>query len=88
MSQENKTLVEQLISDLKRQRDELRVKIHLGSEDMKDQLDKLDAKLLNLSDRYDPIKRAVEETSDDVWESMKKLGGEIKDGFQRIREAL
>ena len=88
MSQEGKTLVEEVISDRKQQRDELRVKIDLGGEELKDQLDKLDAKLLQLSDRYDPLKRAVEESSGDVWESLNDLGGEIKEGFQRIRKAL
>jgi uncharacterized coiled-coil DUF342 family protein len=88
MSCEQKNLIETLISDLKQQRDELRLKVHLGGEDLKDQLNKLDAKLLQLSDRYDPLKHAVEETSQDVWDTLKELGHEIKEGFQRIRKAL
>ena len=33
MSEENKSFVSELISDLKQQRDELRVRLHLGGQE-------------------------------------------------------
>lgn len=48
----------------------------------------LDAKLVDLKDQYEPLKNAVGESAEDVWESLKIVGGEIKDGFQRIRKEL
>lgn len=88
MSQDEKTFMAELISDLKRQRDQLRVQIHLGGEELKDEWDRLEDKLSQLNHRFDPMKDAVEETADDVWESLKLVGGEIKDGFHRIRKSL
>ncbi len=88
MSEETKTFVEELISDLKQQRDELRVRIHLGSAELKDEWNKLDDKLAQLSQRFEPVKDAVEDTAEDVWESLKLVGGEIKEGFTRIRKSL
>ncbi len=88
MTDEKQSTVAKLISELKQQRDELRLKIHLGSEDLKDEWGKLDRKLTEMNDRYQPLKDAVEESAEDVWESLKLVGSEIKDGFRRIRKEL
>lgn len=58
MSEEKKTFVAELISGLKRQRDQLRVQIHLGNEKLKDEWDKLDDKLSQLNYRFD-LSRAL-----------------------------
>ena len=83
-----KTFVSELISDLKQQRDHLRVKIHLGSQELKEEFSKLDDKLAQLNHRFDPLKAAASETAEDIWDSLKLVGGEIKEGFQRIRKSL
>ena len=88
MSKEQKAFISELISDLKQQRDQLRVKIHLGSVELKEEFEKLDDQLFQLNHRFDPVKDAVGETAEDVWESMKLLGSEIKDGFVRIGKSL
>ena len=88
MSEENKSFVSELISDLKQQRDELRVRLHLGGQELKTEWEKLDDKLNQLSHRFDPLKDAVGDTAEDVWDSLKLVGGEIKEGFHRIRQAL
>ena len=81
-------MIENLISSLKRERDEIKLKIHLGKEDLKDEWDKLEAKFSKMSEDYEPAKQAVAETADDVWESLKLVGSELKDGFKRIRDSL
>lgn len=88
MPQKEKTFLRELISDLKQQRDHLRVKVHLGSVEVKDEFEKLDDKLSQLNHRFDPLKDAVGETAEDVWDSLKLFGSEIKDGFVRIRKSL
>lgn len=80
--------VAELISALKQQRDELKVRIHLGSEEAKQEWEKLEENLRQLMARHEPLKQAVDETADDVWESLKLVASEIKDGFQRIRKSL
>ena len=77
-----------MIHDLKQERDELRVRMHLGKEDLKDEWDVLHDKLNQLSDRYQPLREAADETAEDVWDSLKLFGSEISDGFKRIRKSL
>ena len=88
MTATEKNTVAELISDLKQQRDELRLKIHLGNEEIKEEWDRLDSKLSQLNHRFDPLREAVEDTTEDLWESLKLVGAEIKKGFNRIRKAL
>lgn len=87
MSEERSTIKE-LISSLKQQRDELRLKMHLGNEEAKEQWEKLEEKFQQLTSDYEPLKTAVDETAEDVWESLKLVAGEIKTGFNRIRKSL
>lgn len=77
-----------MISSLKRQRDELKLQIHLGSADAKEEWERLDEKFQSLVSRFDPLKQAVDETTEDVWESLKLVAGEVTDGFHRIRKSL
>ena len=88
MPETEKTFMSELISDLKQQRDHLRLKIHLGGVELKDEFEKLDDKLSQLNHRFDPLKDAVGETAEDCWDSLKLVGSEIKDGFNRIRKSL
>jgi uncharacterized coiled-coil DUF342 family protein len=88
MMAEQHDAVENLIRQLKQERDELKLKIHLGKEDLQDEWDELQTKLAALNQRFEPLKDAVDETSENVWESLKLVGGEIRDGFKRIRKSL
>ncbi len=88
MSETKKSFVSELLSDLKQQSDEIRVRLHLGGQDLKDEMAKLDDKLNQLNRSFDPLKNAVGETADDVWESFKIVGGELKEGYHRIRKTL
>lgn len=88
MTEDKKSYMANLIRELKQQRDELRLKMHLGGEELKDEWDKLEDKLAQLNHRFEPVKDAVEDTAEDVWESLKLVGGEIKEGFHRIRKSL
>ena len=88
MSTNQESIISELISDLKQQRDHLRLKIHLGKVELKDEFQRLDDKLAQLNHRFDPLKGAVGETAGDVWESLRLVGCEIRDGFQRIRKSI
>jgi hypothetical protein len=88
MSEERRKSLEQLISKLMQERDELALQMHLGKEELKDEWDAVQHKLDQLAHRFEPLNKAVAETSEDVWESLKLVGEEIKEGFQRIRKSL
>jgi hypothetical protein len=78
----------ELISSLRRQRDELALKIHLGKADLKDEWERMTAKLDALTSDYEPLRDAVGETADNVISSLKLVGEEIQNGFHRIRKSL
>ena len=88
MTEDKRKTVAVLIRKLKQQRDELALQMHLGKEDLKDDWDAVQHKLDQLTQRFEPLNKAVAETSEDVWDSLKLVGQEIKEGFQRIRKSL
>lgn len=85
---ERRKRLEETISALKQQRDELALRIHLAGKEAQGEWSRLDDKLNELTRNYEPLKRAVGTTADDVWESLKLLGEEIRRGFDRIRKSL
>jgi hypothetical protein len=80
-------LIFKMIDDLKEERDELALQVHLGKQEAKSELKLLCKKLDELNQRSEPLKHAVEETGEDVWEALQLLGDEIKEGYQRIRKS-
>jgi hypothetical protein len=87
MSETRKQL-DELVSGLKQQRDELAVKIHLGKKEVRDEWERLTAKMDDVLREYEPAKAAVEDTADNVWAALKLTAGELKDGFERVRKSL
>ena len=85
---EEKAILEEIISGLKQQRDELALKIHLGKEDAKDEWEKVQDKFAKLSNDFDPVKEAVEESASNLFESLKLMAGEGKESFDRIRDSI
>jgi len=76
------------ISTLKRQRDEIALQIHLAEMEARDEFEKARVKLDQLSKDYDPLKKAVSDSADNIWESLKVVAGEVKSSFDRIRKTL
>jgi hypothetical protein len=72
-----------LIEDLKQQRDELRVQINLASKEAKDEWHELEGKMKKFN-----AEAELSKTGSGVSTAMGLLGNELKLGYQRIREAL
>ena len=87
MSGQDKILAE-LIRGLKHERDELKLQAHLATMEAREELSKLGDKLDELEHKYEPLKDAVQSSAGDVFDSLKMVGYEIRDGFKRIRDAL
>ena len=85
---QDKKIVEELISGLKQQKDELALQIHLGKEEAKDEWDKVQDKFSKMMDEWEPVKDAVEESASNVFASLKLVAGEIKQSFDRIKDAV
>ncbi|MHB8863622.1 MAG: hypothetical protein ACYC6N_14565 [Pirellulaceae bacterium] len=87
MSHEKGHLAE-LLSNLKRQRDELALKIHLGKADATAEWQKVTKKLDDLMNDYEPLKDAVGETAENLRASLKLVTEELQKGFNRIRNSI
>ena len=87
MSSEKDRLAE-LIQQLQTQRDELALQVKLGKAEAKEEWEKLNKQLNELTDQYQPIKEAVQETASNVIASLQLTANELKDGFKRIKDSL
>lgn len=79
---------QQVVADLERERDELKLKLHLAKADGRDEWAKLDGKLAELRLRADAAGNEARDALDDVGEAAKKLADEIREGFKRVRKTL
>jgi len=87
MSQE-KILLNETISTLKQQRDELALKMHLAESEAKQEFKQTKEKLDQLTSDFDPLKEAVGESTGNVVESLKLVADEVVSSFDRIRKSL
>lgn len=72
-----------LVADLKRKRDELRLKIHLASKDAQTEWEELEEKMQEFSSRAE-----LGKTGEDLGSALGKLGEELKLGYKRIHKAI
>ncbi|MEM7283766.1 MAG: hypothetical protein AAF438_19295 [Pseudomonadota bacterium] len=76
-------MFKQMISDLETLRDELRVKLHLANQDLKDQWDSLDDRWSRFSSEA-----RLAESGGQVAEALQNVGHELKQGYKRLRDAM
>jgi ribosome recycling factor len=87
MSDTRKKL-DDLVTTVRKERDELKLQIHLASLDAKDEYERLSKKCDQLADEYQPVTEAVEKTADNVVSALGMVADELKLGFQRVRKAI
>ena len=78
----------EFVENLKQQRDELRVKMNLAAADAKDEWEKLEKQWGHFEAKAKQVGGETAGASKDVWDAVKDLGSEIKDGYDRIRKTL
>ncbi|HEY8153734.1 MAG TPA: CBS domain-containing protein [Myxococcota bacterium] len=76
------------IDELRRVRDELKVRMHLAKAEVKDRWNELEHQFHNLEAKGHQIAQASEEPLRDVRDAAKLLVAEIREGYRRIRESL
>lgn len=74
---------ESLKAELQRARDEIKLKLHLASMEVKEEFDGLEQKWQAFSERAEMNKSA-----DGLGTALSSLGEELKRAYQRIRKAL
>lgn len=74
-----------LVDRLKQERDELRVKAHLGAAEAKEEWEELEAKWERLKSRLGEIGDAAGEATDDVKAAAGMLAEELKEDYAKVR---
>jgi hypothetical protein len=75
--------LKELVGELRQTRDELGLKIHLASLEVREEWQELDEQWENFKARLD-----MEQTTEGVGAALAQLGHELKAGYQRIGRAL
>jgi hypothetical protein len=85
-----RTKWQEVLADLERQRDELKLKLHLGRADARDEWArlKLDEKLATLRQRADAAGGEAREAMKDIGIAADRLADEIREGLERVRKTL
>jgi hypothetical protein len=78
-----------IMATLKRERDELALKVHLGKKDAVAEWEKLEAKWNHLrAVKGPPVKEAAAETARGVGSALEQAAGELRKGYEKIRKIL
>jgi len=79
-----KARIDEMVNELKQDRDELQVKLSLAKLEMRDDWRSLEAKLGELEAKAGALGEATVEASKDIGSAAKLLGEEIRDGLKKI----
>ena len=82
--------IDEIIEELKQKRDEIRVQINLASKEVKDEWEELEEKMEDFSGKAKQFAANAElkKTGAGIGDALGQLGGELKQGYDRIRDAL
>jgi hypothetical protein len=75
-------------NDLRRQRDELKLKLHLLGAEARDEWTTLEKKLEHLEGKLKVIGREAGAVAQDVGDALELVGRELKAGYERLRKLL
>lgn len=76
------------LQQLEQQRDELRLKMHLGKAEARDEWQKLEQKWEQVRAKLPQLGEVVGETSSEVAAALKLAAEEIGRGYERLRKLL
>ena len=80
--------IEEEIDALRRMRDELRVKVHLGAAEVQETWQKAEKSWGHLEGRLKVLRDVAQESGEDVAEAARLLAGEIREAYQHVRRFL
>jgi predicted RNase H-like nuclease (RuvC/YqgF family) len=78
----------QIVEKLRQERDELKLKIHLGKSEMKDEWEALERKWERLEGRVEGAAEEAREASREVGAAFGVLTDELGEAYRRIRARL
>lgn len=77
-----------LIDNLKTQRDELRVRVHLARAEFREEWDEMERKWEHVEDRLGKVGHEAKESAGDVGAALTQVAEEIGAAYKRIRKSL
>jgi hypothetical protein len=77
-----------LVDDLKRQRDEIKLKLHLAKADAREEWSKLEVKLEQVKAKLDSAGKEAGTTAGEVGKALELAAAELKKGYERIKKLL
>ena len=80
--------IDELLNQLRRQRDELKLKVHLFKADASDEWDQAEQNWQHFRAKTRQVGDAAGEAGEGVAEAARGLGREILEGYKRIRKSL
>jgi hypothetical protein len=76
------------VAQLKTQRDEINVRVHLAKAEVRDQWAVTEKQWQTFKSKSEKVLEEVDHTSGEVKEGLHLLADELKKGFNRIRQQL
>jgi len=80
--------IQKIADDLKRQRDELQVKLHLAKADARDEWAKLETRWEEAKTKMAAVREEATHTTESVSTGLSLVLDELKKGYDRIRRTL
>ncbi len=80
--------LDEMINDLRTMRDELRVQIHLGKAEAKEEFEALEKKWHGAEARFAEVTEDAEEAAEEVKEAARIIAEEIGAAYTRIKARL
>jgi len=82
--------LDDIVEDLKQKRDEVRVQINLASREIKDEWTDLEEKMEDFSGKVSKFAgdAQLKETGEGLGNALGQVGQELKQGYERIRDAI
>lgn len=85
---DTKTRIEELVSDLQQQRDELRVQMHLAKTEAKEEWENIERKWHSVESRFDDLREEASDSAGDIGAALGLLAEEIEKAYKRLRKQL
>lgn len=89
---QDKNVLQELVDNLKQQRDELRVQMHLAQmevrEELEEEWEELEEKWAEIKPKLDAMRDDTIESSKNIFGALKSIAEEIEGGYKRIRKHL
>lgn len=79
---------EKVMAELRRQRDEIRLKLHLGKAELKDEWEALEPKWERLEERMEGVADEARDASREVGAAFGLLADELAEAYRRLRSRL